>query len=162
MNTKTKFAVVTLLIVSALSTLAAADGDLPYYGWQLKDLDAIIEKAPGKSLFIKVDDTGQVPANINVQIQPFPGTMKDYIDLSRGQFDQVFEKGWKILSEKQNGDEEWSCEVVGSRKGKGYHFYSRAVKEGSKVYLIMATALQEQWGSVGEKLRRHVDAFQTK
>ncbi|MCA1658324.1 MAG: hypothetical protein LC627_03385, partial [Verrucomicrobiaceae bacterium] len=116
----------------------------------------------GQTLFIKVDVTGGSPANINIQIQPFGGTMKEYMDVSRAQFEQLFEKGWKILSEKQDGEKEWSCELTGTAKGTEYHFYARAVREGSKVYLITATASHKQWGSVGEKLRRHVDAFQTK
>jgi hypothetical protein len=158
MKTKTKIAVV-LLAICAISTGNAAEGDLPYFGSNLKDLDAVIDKAPGKTLFIKVDETGSASANINVQIHQFPGTLKEYMDLSRNQFEQFFEKGWKILSEKQDGEKEVSCEVVGTRKGKEYHSFSRAVKEGNKLYLITATALQEQWGSVGEKMRRHVDAF---
>jgi hypothetical protein len=162
MKTKTKFAVVALLSICAFSPLTAADGDLPHFGAQLKDLDALIEKAPGKTLFIKVDETGGSTANINIQIQPFEGTMKEYMDVSRTQFEQIFEKGWKIVSEKQEGEKEWSCELTGTAKGKEYHFYARAVREGSKVYLITATALQEEWGSVGEKMRRHVDAFKTK
>jgi hypothetical protein len=161
MKTKTKLEIVVLLAIGALSTLNAAEGDLPYYGWQLKDLDALIEKEPRRTLFIKVDQTGGVPANINIQVHQFPGTMKEYMDLSRGQFDQLFEKGWKMLSEKQD-EKEASCEVMGTTKGKEYHSYSRAVKEGTKLYLITATALHEQWGSVGEKMRRHVDAFKAK
>jgi hypothetical protein len=160
MKTKTKIAVV-LLAICAFSTLNAAEGDLPHYGSNLKDLDALIEKAPGKTLFIKADESGKSSANINVQIHPFPGTLKEYMDLSRTQFDQFFEKGWKILSEKQD-EKEASCELVGTRKGKEYHSYSRAVKEGTKLYLITATALHEEWGTVGEKLRRHVDAFKAK
>jgi len=161
MKTNTKIAVV-LLAVCAFSTLNAAEGDLPYFGSPLKDLDALIEKAPGKTLFIKVDESGGASASINVQILQFPGTLKEYTDLSRNQFDQFFEKGWKILSEKLEGEKEALCEVVGTRKGKEYHSYSRAVKEGTKLYLITATALHEEWGSVGEKLRRHVDAFKAK
>jgi len=161
MKTKIKIAVV-LLAVCALSELRAADSELPHYGAKLKDLDALIEKERGKTLFIKVDEGGGTSANINVQIHQFPGTLKEYMDLSRNQFDQFFEKGWKILSEKVDGEKEALCEVVGTRKGKEYHSYSRAVKDGTKLYLITATALHEQWATVGEKLRRHVDAFQAK
>ena len=159
MKTKAKLAVIILLAICPCFTLNAAEGDLPHYKSQLKDLDTLIEKAPGKTLFIKVDETGGFSANINVQIHQFPGTIKEYMDLSKAQFDQFFEKGWKVLSEKQD-EKEASCEVVGTTKGKEYHSYSRAVKEGTKLYLITATALHEQWGSVGEKMRRHVDAFQ--
>jgi hypothetical protein len=161
MKTRAKSAVLTLFAICAFSTLTAAEGDLPHYGAQLKDLDALIEKAPGKTLFIKADETGRASANINVQIQPFTGTVKEYVDVSKAQFEQMFEKGWKILSEKQDGEKQWSCELTGTAKGKDYHFYARAVREGSKVYLITATALQEEWGSFGEKMRRHVDAFKT-
>lgn len=161
MKTKAKFMVVTMLAICAFSALSATEGDLPHYGAQLKDLDAVIEKAPGKTLFIKVDESGGFSANINVQIHQFPGTIKEYMDLSKAQFDQFFEKGWKMSSEKQD-EKEASCEVVGTTKGKEYHSYSRAVKDGTKLYLITATALHEQWGSVGEKLRRHVDAFKAK
>ena len=162
MKTKAKFAVTTLLAICAFSALTAAEGDLPYYGSQLKDLDAVIEKAPGKTLFIKVDETGKSSANINVQIQPFTGTMKEYMDVSRAQFEQMFDKGWKILSEKQDGEKAWSFELAGTAKGKEYHFYARAVREESKVYLITATSLQAEWESVGEKMHRHVDAFKAK
>ena len=162
MKTKAKFAVTTLLAICAFSALTAAEGDLPHYGSQLKDLDALIEKAPGKTLFIKADETGRVSANINIQIQPFTGTMKEYMDVSRAQFEQMFEKGWKIVSEKQDGEKEWSCELTGTAKGREYHFYARAVRGESKVYLITATSLQAEWESVGEKMRRHVDAFKAK
>ena len=159
MKTKAKSAVVTLFAIGAFSALTAAAADLPHYGAQLKDLDALIDKEPGKTLFIKADETGRGSANINIQIQPFAGTMKDYADTSKTQFEQIFEKEWKILSEKQDGEKQWSCELTGALKGKEFHFYARAVKEGSKVYLITATASQEEWGSLGEKMRRHVDAF---
>jgi len=161
MKTKNQFGIVVLVAIGALSRLNAAESDLPYYGSNLNDLDAVIEKAPGKTLFIKVDESGGFSANINVQIHQFPGTIKEYMDLSKRQFDQFFEKGWKVLSEKQT-EKEASCEVVGTTKGKEFHSYSRAVKEGTKLYLITATALHEQWANVGEKLRRHVDAFKAK
>ena len=162
MKTKSTFAVVTLLAICAVSALTAAEEDLPHYGAKLQDLDALIEKAPGKTLFIKADETGRFSANINIQIQQFTGTIKEYMDVSRAQFEQMFEKGWKIVSEKQDEEKEWSCELTGTAKGKDYHFYARAIRDGSKVYLITATALQTEWGSFGEKMRRHVDAFQTK
>lgn len=160
MKAKTQFAVATLFVLCAVTTLPAADGDLPYYGSQLKDLDAVIAKSRGKNIIIYLEESGGFRANINVLIQsPFPGTMKEYIELSRREFDQLFDKKWKMLSEKQEGEKEWFAELVGTRKGEEYHFYSRAVKEGDKVYQITATATQKQWGSVEEKLRRHVNAF---
>src|SRR5687767_14027725 len=91
MKTKPKFAVITLLAVCALSALSAADGELPHFGAKLGDLDALIEKERGKTLFIKVDESGGVSGNINIQIHQFPGTMKEYMDLSRTQFEQFFE-----------------------------------------------------------------------
>lgn len=161
MKTKATFAVVTLAVISAFSSLAAAEAELPYYGWRLKDLEPLIKKAPSQAVVIMVGEPVKFHANINIMIQPFPGTMKDYMDLSRGEFQKLFEKKWKVLWEKQNGENEWICESTGTKGGEAYQFYSRAVKDEARIFLITATALQTQWGSLGEKMRRQVDSFKT-
>ena len=159
MKTKAKFAGVTLAVISAFSSLAAAEVNLPYYGWRLKQLEEIIKKSSDSAMQINVGEPVEFQANINVMIQPFPGTMKEYIDLSYRELDKLFEKKWKVLSEKQNGEEEWGCEYTGTKDGEVYQFYSRAVKDEARIFLITATALQKQWGRLGETMRRQVNSF---
>ena len=97
--------------------------------------------------------------NINVNIQPYPGSMKEYVALSKTQFQKM---SWTVIDEKQIGDGEWKVEYKGPMQGSDLHFYARALTKGGKVYLVTATAKESQWDSVGATLRNHVDSFKTK
>ena len=156
----------TLLIISAslscvamLSSLTAATIDLPEYGFQIDAIDVAPGAGPATALmmFLPVSD-GFAP-NVSVNIQPYPGSIKDYIGLSKGQFQQM---KLSIVEEKQTGDTEWAVEYKGPAQGIDIHFYARAVAKDGRVYLITATAKESQWGSVGETLRKHVDSFKAK
>ena len=57
-------------------------------------------------MFLPVSD-GFAP-NVNVNIQPYPGSIKDYIGLSKGQFQKM---KWNIVEEKQTGDTEWAVSI---------------------------------------------------
>jgi hypothetical protein len=96
---------------------------------------------------------------VNVNIQPFAEGLKDYMTLSKGQFETM---KWTIVAEKQVGENEWQVEYKGPMNGKDMHFYSRALVKGETVYLVTATALQSQWEKVGPQLRKHADTCKTK
>jgi photosystem II reaction center protein PsbP len=156
----------TLLIISAslscvamLSSLTAATIDLPEYGFQIDAIDVAPGAGPATALmmFLPVSD-GFAP-NVSVNIQPYSGSITDYIGLSKGQFQQL---KLTIIEEKQTGDTEWAVEYKGPAQGIDIHFYARAVAKDGRVYLITATAKESQWGSVGETLRKHVDSFKAK
>ena len=157
MNNKTiVFGIATLLWSATFSPLNAATIDLPLYGFQIDVLDS----APGAStsialqMFLPVSD-GFAP-NINVQIQPYPDTMKDYIALSKGQFDQL---NWKMVTDSQPGDDEWTVEYTGQAQGLDLHFYARAISQSGKIYLVTASAKESQWATLSDTLRKHVDSF---
>jgi hypothetical protein len=97
--------------------------------------------------------------NINVQIQPYTGTIKEYATLSKGQFDEL---KWKVISEKEIGDDEWSVEYTGTMQAGDLHFYARAISKNGKVYLATATAKESQWPTVSDTLRQHIDSFEVK
>jgi PsbP len=156
----------TLLIVSASlyctamwPSLTAAAIDLPEYGFVIDAIDAAPGSGPTTALmmFLPVSD-GFAP-NVSVNIQPYPDSIKDYISLSKGQFQRM---NLTIVEEKQTGDNEWSVEYKGPAQGIDIHFYARAVIKDGMVYLTTATAKESQWSSVGETLRKHVDSFKTK
>jgi hypothetical protein len=159
MKTRNQFTRIILALFCAVLTLTAAAADYPYYGSQLADLDALIAKEPQNVLIVKFDESDGFTANINIQIKRFPGTMKEYIEISHKEYDQLFDKKWSTPSENQKGEKEYLVELMGTAKGREFHFYVRAVKHEEKVYLITATALQSQWATVGDKMRRYVDSF---
>ena len=158
MNPKNQFTCILLALFCAVLTGEAAAADYLYYGWRLADLDAVIAKEPNKVLHVESDRSDGFTPNIVIQIQQFPGTMKEYIEVSNKGWDALFDKKWSMVSETQKGEKEGFMELVGT-KGREFHFYGRAVKQDQKVYIIMATALQSQWATVGDKMRRYVDAF---
>jgi hypothetical protein len=69
---------------------------------------------------------------------------------------------WKVISEKQVSDSEWSVEYTGSMGDSDLHFYARAISQNGKVYLATATAKVTQWATVSDTLRQHIDSFKAK
>jgi hypothetical protein len=150
---------VAFLSCAAALEIRAATIELPLYGFQIDALDAKPEAAPTTALQLCLPATEGFAPNINVQVQPYTGTIKDYVTLSKQQFEGM---KWKVVSEKQVGDNEWSVEYTGSLGDKDLHFYARAISKDGKVYLATATAKQSQWATVGDTLLQHVQSFQLK
>ena len=98
-------------------------------------------------------------ANANVQIQPYSEGIKNYATLSKRQFKQA---GIKIISEKQNADNEWLCEYSGDLRGRTLHWYARAILYENKIYLVTATALNQDWNEDSAPLKKCVDSFKIK
>jgi hypothetical protein len=148
------------LLLATFSPARAATIDLPLYGFQIDALDATPStSAPTTVLEMFLPATESFAPNINVQIQPYSGTIKDYVTLSKSQFEQM---KWKIVSEQQTGDSEWDVEYTGSYQGNDLHFYARAMSTNGKIYIATATAKESQWPTISDALRKHVDSFKIK
>ncbi len=155
-NTTTLIGAATLFSVATFSNLKATTIDLPLYGFQIDLLDAQINSSPAKALIMFLPESDGFQPNINVIIQPYNGTIKDYIALSKGQFEQM---QFKVISERPIGDNGWSFEYSGPTSGNNIHCYAQAVSKNGKVYLATATAKESQWATVGDTLRKHIDGF---
>jgi hypothetical protein len=158
MKNTTKAVIVAVLFSLAISSRSgAATIDLPLYGFQIDALDAAPDaSSPTTIIQTFLPPTEDFAPNINVQIQPYTGTIKDYATTSRSQFEQM---KWKVVSDHQPNDNEWNVEYTGSFHGSDLHFYARAVSANGKVYLITATAKDSQWATVGDTLLKHVESF---
>lgn len=95
-------------------------------------------------------------ANVNVMVQDFPGTMEEYVDLSRAEFGAM--EGAEILSETVTSSEV-SWEYTWAMNGRDLHLYGRAIKNGGSVYLVTATATESQWKKMEGELRACVESF---
>ena len=160
--TKTSITLIGAALFSAaiLTPATAATIDLPQYGFTIEALDAppsATTSTTALMTFLPASD-GFAP-NINVNIQPYPGKIANYITMSKDQFKKM---NWVVVTEKQNGENEWIVEYTGQMQGKDLHFYARAVTKGGKVYLVTAAAKESQWNTMSGILRRNVDAFKTK
>ncbi|MFB3880823.1 MAG: hypothetical protein ACE149_06140 [Armatimonadota bacterium] len=110
-----------------------------------------------QSLGMALAMTDAFAPNVSVQTQPYPGTIEDYIALSKEQFSQV---GIKLIREAKRGKSGWIVEYRGAMEGRSLHWYARAELRGKKVYLATATALETQWSSASRKLKPCVDSLQ--
>jgi hypothetical protein len=138
----------------------AATVELPLYGFQIDASDAAPDASNPTTViqtFLPVTE-GFAP-NIIVQIQPYAGTIKEYVTITKKQFEEM---KWKVVSDQQSGDNEWNVEYTGTFQGADLHFYARAVSRNGKVYLTTATAKESQWPTVSDTLRKHVESFATK
>jgi hypothetical protein len=159
-NTTKALAVAALFSLAISSRLGAASIELPLYGFQIDALDAAPDdSSPTTVIQTFLPATDGFAPNINVQIQPYTGTMNDFATTSKGQFEQM---QWKVIADHHLNDNEWNVEYTGSFRGSDLHFYQRAVSANGKVYLITATAKESQWATVGDTLLKHVESFRLK
>ena len=159
-NTVSVINTVLLFSCATLFQAKAATIDLPLYGFQIDTLDATPNaSATTTALVLCLPASEGFGPNINIQIQPYTGTIKEYATLSKGQFEEL---KWKIISEKEIGDNEWSVEYTGTGQSGELHFYARAISKNGKVYLATATAKESQWPTISDTLREHVDSLKAK
>lgn len=97
--------------------------------------------------------------NVNVQIQPYPGTIADYIALTK---QQIEDAGWELLNQPTPKKNVVILEFAGAPQGFGLHWYAKAVKDGDRVYLVTATASEDFWADVAEQLKSTVESFKLK
>ncbi len=133
--------------------------DFPQSGFQIDALEAPKGNVPTSPLVMCLPASDGFAPNVNVTMQPFVGTMEDYITLSKQEFDQV---KWTVVAENKDGDRMWKVEYTDPNPSNPLHFYAKAVSTGKYVYLVTATAKETQWKAVGDQLKACVDSFKVK
>jgi hypothetical protein len=151
--------IATLAVVLAAHTASAGPADFPKYGFQIDTLDASPGTENTQALMMFLPSKNGFAANVNVIIQPFPKTLKDFIAVSKSQFEKL---DWKVLTEKSPSDKEWICEYAGETRQTSLHWYSRAILKSGKVYLVTATAAAADWDATAPTLKKCVDSFALK
>jgi hypothetical protein len=151
-----------LLCLAALLRPALA-AELPHFGARLQDLDAELAKAPKQTLTVWLPAGEGFKPNIKIRLEEYPKPLAEYLAQSKTGFAKLFLDGkWDTLAEKVDGDKSLLMEVTGfipSLPDKKFHFYTRAFKQGTKVYAINATVLDARWPELGETIKRYVDSI---
>ncbi|WP_440875274.1 hypothetical protein [Thalassotalea sp. PLHSN55] len=149
-----------LLLSSILAFTSAQAGTLDFSnaGFTIDSLDAPATAAGGQPLQMLLPAQNGFSANVNVQIQPYPGTMAEYMALSFGQFEQM---GITKIASREEGDTSF-FEYKGALQGQNLHWYAKAVKSGDFVYLVTATDIEQNWESNKQQLMSVVDSFKLK
>ena len=153
--------VLTAIILSAFITCsciaAEPESRLQFktHGFSISPLEGVSGNTPHQAFIMFLPATEAFSPNVNVQIQPYDGTLKEYAALSQQQFKTI---GFTVLSEKTTKTAVvW--EYKGTLQERKLHWYAKAQRARGKVYLVTATATDSQWKAVSAKLKACVDSF---
>ena len=94
-------------------------------------------------------------ANVNVQVQPFAGTIEEYVRVSAEQFKA---NGVTLIAEKHDAKSAM-IEYKGPYGGRTLHWYSRSFLGKSGIVLATATTTESQWPKQAATLRASVDSL---
>jgi hypothetical protein len=93
--------------------------------------------------------------NVNVQVQVYAGTIKEFAEMTKAQMKQV---NFTTLNEKVAGSS-MTMEFLGEVLGRKMHFYSKAELGQGKVYLATGSALAANWDETSARLKACVDSL---
>ena len=151
-----KIKIIFALLASLFTTCINA-GTLVFEqsGYSIQSLDSPPPLAGVQPLQMLLPAVNGFSANVNVQIQPYNGTLSQYKDISDSQFKQY---GFKPILSKINSNNV-TFEYTGAMSGKNLHWYSKAYKKGDFIYLVTATEQESNWEKTKNKLMSVVDSF---
>ena len=94
--------------------------------------------------------------NVNVQIQPYAGTLAEYVTLSLEQF-----KAGKltVLDQRTLSKSVAIIEYTGKLQGRSLHWYARLELFNGNIYLATATSLETQWTKESSQLKACIDSL---
>lgn len=156
---KVKKICLTYLVL--LSSFVSA-GELVFsqYGFSINSLEAqmgskSVETEVTQAVIMYLPLKRGFTGNVNVQIQPYAGSLAQYLELSESQFKQF------DLTILRSGVEKKRVffEYQGLLSGQELHWYSVAEKKGDLIYLVTATDLQANWLESKEKLISVANSF---
>jgi len=141
--------------------LPAADSTnrlrFPLARFSIATLESPAGPTPHMPLTMSLPAVDKFAANVNVQIQPYEGTIEEYEALTLKQFKDF---GLKVIERKKVGKLVIVFHYSGELQGRLLHWYARAEKSGDHVYLVTATTGEGQWAEQAAKLKACVDSFQ--
>ena len=125
-------------------------------GFSIAPLEAPKGQVTQQVLIMFLPTAGDFTPNVNVQIQPYDGSLDDYIKLSLKQFESA---NLKMVQQGRTTDSGAVFEYRGELQNRRLHWYAKAQKSQGRVYLATGTALEEHWTEVAQNLKNCVDSF---
>jgi hypothetical protein len=153
MKTRSVLVVWLTMVVS----VAAADSTnrlhFPLSGFSIAPLEAPLGEKISQVVVMWLPPT---TANVNVQIQPFEGSIDEYAALTLKQFQ---ENKAEVVSQKKLGSLVFVVEYTGELEGQRLHWYARAEKSLAYVYLTTGTTTEKLWPVQAAQIKACVDSF---
>jgi len=150
-----------LLTVGAVPVAAGAQETerlvFPSSGFSISAFDSGPSgDVPHTPLMMLHSPVGGFSANVNVQIQPFAGTMNEYLETTKREF---LTYSFEMLHGAVTDAGTIELEYTGDFQGKAMHWLARAEARAGLMYLVTATVPAERWDELEGEARRCVDSF---
>jgi len=126
------------------------------HGFSIKPLAGHTDAAMQQVVSLMLPAAEGFAANVNVQVQPFPGTVDEYLKVSLDQFKTA---GLRLVSQKRVSKTVFTLEYEGSMQGTELHWYARGEAAHGKVYLATGTALKSSWDAYAARIKDTVDSL---
>jgi PsbP len=147
---------VLLLMASSLGAETTNRLHFASSGFSIAPLEAPRGQVTQQVLMMFLPTVGEFTPNVNVQVQPYDGSLEDYVKLSLKQFESA---NLKMVQQGRTKDSGAVFEYRGEIQNRRLHWYAKAQKSEGRVYLVTATALEEHWAEVASNLKDCVDSF---
>ncbi len=142
---------------------AASPIVFPNYGFRINPLEvgSVYPVTPAIQMYlpaVPLPSNRQLTfsPNVFVQVQPFVGTMKEYIDQSTKSMQDA---GYIIRGQISPSVDEWSLEYIAVVNGMAMHWYAKAVHSGYRIYYAAGGVPDELWSAFGDPLKACVNSF---
>lgn len=147
-----------MVLCAALGVRAETTFTSSEYGFTLKP--PVQEKWTGSGVVATflLPPVAGFSDNVNVMIQEFAGTLAQYDQITKKEFEQ---NAMTVIASQQ-AKEVLIYEYAGKFQGRALHWYSRAYPKDGKIYLITATCAEERWEKNKALLMGAVDSFAIK
>lgn len=145
------------VLLSASSVSVAGELVFHQAGFRISSIEATPGDVPTQALVMSLPPEMGFSANVNVQIQPYSGSIEEYKRLSDIQFyDLEFNVYRSDIAENTA-----IFEYAGKLNETALHWYAKAVKADDHVYLVTATSLEALWDKYRSRLITAVESFVT-
>ena len=124
-------------------------------GFSIAPLEGTVGDAPYQTIMMFLPASGGFAPNVNIQIQPYKGSLSAYAELSKKQMKAA---SMTLLHEKIQAGA-LLLEYSGTSQGRKLHWYAKAQLADGRIYLATATATEQQWRTVADKLKACVESF---
>lgn len=145
-----------ILFFGIQSIVSGAPLHFEYYGFTINELEGESDGDYQQVLIMSLPTTSSFAPNVNVQIQPYEGSLEEYVALSR---EQIAKLGWSIIHVEISDEGFATLEYSGETQGRSLHWYAKTVLGNGSAYLVTATATETEWSEVSKKLITTVDSF---
>ena len=153
-----------LLIAAALLLIAlscfAQDKtprlDFPLNGFSITPLEGTADSVTYQVLTVYLPPSGGFAPNVSIQVQPHDGTMEEYLEISKQQFETL---KWTVIADSILTPTAITFEYSGIARGVALHFYAKAESRDGKVYLTTGASTEDQWPNVSPRIKKCVNSF---